>query len=423
MSAGGCAKESAQPDAPGAAPVEITVAVNAAAAEMEGLQKMLDAAKPQLDGQNITASIMQIPTDGWVPFYQKLMALQAAGTAPDVARIAEFYLPVMIAKNQVADLTDKVARLNMDDYFESAFRGASHVDGRTYGVPSGMYSTVMYFNKDLFDQAGLAYPSQDWENPNTLQEVAEMAAKLTAGSGADKVTGFGTNITTLHLQEYLLGNGGSGLYDAQGKCALMEPLNLEVYQIFGKMAVENQSMLNTNDTKVIGAADLFREGKLAMYVDGTWNQNAFKSIAKFTPGMGPVPAKPGKSVSISFLDQWIVPAGSKQQDAAWETIRALIGEEAVTVQCEYSLYGGPILRSVMESLQADYMGEAFDDTDLAMFMGSLDHLVQAPYTPAYNEYTKKHQAEVSELTLGTHSVEESVRKMVEIIDTANAMEY
>ncbi len=406
-----------------AGPLEtVQIAISASAPTVEGMNEVLDVINARLAEKNIQAELLEIPSDGWVPFYQKLMALQAAGNAPGLAQIAEFYMPVMISKNQITDLTDKLSELNMEDYFDKAFQGASVVDGKTYGIPSGQYSVVMYFNKDLFDAAGLAYPSQDWDNPTTLQEVAEMARQLTSGSGADKIYGFGTHTSILHIEHYLKGNGGPGVYDENYKCLLMEPLNLEVYQIFGQMAVQDKSMLNSNDTKVMGAADLFKEGRLAIYVDGTWNQSAFRDIDKFTPGIAAVPGKAGKGCSASFLDQWIIPAGSEQKDAAWQIIKEILAEDSQTILFDRSLFGITVRQDVLEQSLDGFVGPKFDEADREVFVESLNRLIPAPYTPAYSELNPRYTAELSQLTLGTLSVEEAVSNMVEICDTMNARE-
>ena len=400
----------------------VQIALMASAPTVEGMNEVLDLINPRLAEKNIKAELLEIPVDAWIPFYQKLMALQAAGDAPALAQIAEFYLPMMIAKNQVADITDRVAELDMSAYFEKAFQGASVVDGRTYGVPSGQYSVVTYFNKDLFDQAGIAYPSQDWDNPTTLEEMAEMAAKLTSGSGADKIYGFGCNTSILHAEHFLKGNGGPGVYDENTKCVLDEPLNLEVYELFAKMSVEDKSMLNSNDTKVMGAADLFKEGRLAIYVDGTWNQTNLRDIDKFTPGLAAVPGKAGMACSTSYLDQWIIPSGSKQQDAAWEVLKELLAEDSQKILFDRSVFGVTVSKNVMEESLDEFVGSVYDETDKAVLLESMNRMIPSPYTPAYSELNPRYVAELSQLTLGTLTPEEAVSNMVEICDTMNAKE-
>ena len=94
-------------------PTKITIALYGSADEMAVWNdQILPVINKNLEAQNITAEVLQVPADGWVQYYQKVMAMQAAGTAPDIGRISEFYLTLMIKKNQVAELTDKLADLN-----------------------------------------------------------------------------------------------------------------------------------------------------------------------------------------------------------------------------------------------------------------------------------------------------------------------
>lgn len=404
----------------------VTIALYGDANEMNVWnEKILPTINKNLADKNIVAEVLQVPADGWVQYYQKVMAMQAAGTAPDIGRISEFYLTLLSKKNQVMELTDRMGELDMSKYFERSFQGASYQDGKTYGLPSGMYTVVMYFNKDLFDAAGLPYPSQDWENPTPMAEIVDMAAKLTKGSGAEKVYGFACHTSILHLNHFLKGNGGVGLYDPETGKSMMaaDPLNLEIYKAFEQMCVVDKSMVTTSDSEIITAIDLFHEGRLAMYVDGTWNQARVKTVTDFTPGIAAVPGKAGLGNSTSFLDQYVIYNGSKNKDAAWEVLKQIESEEVLSIIAENSLYGVTIARNVLDATLKSTVGEIFDQTDIDVYLQSIEKMLVPPYTMAYSEVNPKAVAVLTQLMLGNMNAEDAAKTLDQTLDTANAEEY
>ena len=96
---------------------------------------------------------------------------------------------------QLTELSDFVARdLNMDDYDPYIFEQGMTLGG-LYGLPSGVYTLFVLYNKDLFDKAGIPYPSSDWNNTWSREEFHDIARKLTQGTGATKQFGFFANLS------------------------------------------------------------------------------------------------------------------------------------------------------------------------------------------------------------------------------------
>lgn len=97
-----------------------------------------------------------------------MVAQIAAGDPPDLGLFAESQLPMMIANGYLVDVSDVVASLDDEAYFKNTWKGTAYRDGKYYGIPPGVYHMVMYYNKDLFDKAGLPYPSAKWDDSLTL---------------------------------------------------------------------------------------------------------------------------------------------------------------------------------------------------------------------------------------------------------------
>ena len=90
-----------------------------------------------------------------------------------------------VNKGAVRPLDDLIAAAGTDLSGVQSILDSIAIDGKTYGLPYKTSSWFVVYNKDIFDAAGVPYPTGAW----TWEEYAEIAAKLTSGEGADKIYG------------------------------------------------------------------------------------------------------------------------------------------------------------------------------------------------------------------------------------------
>lgn len=396
-------------------PVVVKFAVNAYASELPGWTAMVDAANKKLAEKNIVIEMQKIPASNWGEYYQKVITQMAAGMSPDIGRIAESYMPIIINKGQVVDLTAYINTLDKDKYFAATFEGSNYVNGRYYGLPSGVYYMVMYFNKDLFDQKGIPYPSQDWNNSISFSTVREYASKLTAGEGANKTFGFYSGPYLAHIGMYSLSNGGQNIFNPDGTCAIGEQASREVYKWFDDMLRVDKSMPRPTDTRIMGAFDMFRAGRLAMLVEGTWMHGAVKQIDNFNVGIAAVPSGLGKAYSSMFVDHFVIWKGSKKVAESWEALKALYSKEAFDALAAHGVGGTPIHRETMEKIKDLMIGDV-DEADKNCFIAGLDHTLGVPYNENYEETDQKINATMDEWLLGTLTYDQYVDKVIDIIN-------
>ncbi|MDB5052223.1 MAG: hypothetical protein JWM44_273 [Bacilli bacterium] len=371
-----------------------------------------------LESKNIEIKINKIPLDSWSVYYQKVISQIAAGDSPDIGRVAEGLFPKLIQNGQVEDISDVVAKLDKSKYFENALHGSALKDGKTYGVPSGIYNTFVYINKDLFDKAKIDYPSIDWNNPITMKKLVENAKALTSGEGVNKTWGFWTSLESGHLDEFLKG-GGKGLYDEKGGSNLSDPANKKILSYFDQMMRVDKSMPQATDTKVMGPTDLFKAGKLAILVNGSWFFNEAKAV-KFKVGLAAMPSEAGKGSSMGFLDGWAVFKGAKHEAAAKEAILALASKEVNDYLSTTGEAGGPVVKSSLEDNKSKILGAPFIDSDINTYLGSLDNLVKSPYTTNQDDWTPKYNSAVEQFSLGKLSVDLFTTQADDIINKGNA---
>ena len=114
----------------------------------------------------------------------RILAAGMGGALPDVFIVKEQYWGMVKRSGFVLDLTDRVLRsgLRLSEFVPDHLEDVK-MDGRFYGMPAQGYGSegveLMAYNKDFFDRAGLAYPTDDW----TWDEFVAISRKLTRRSG------------------------------------------------------------------------------------------------------------------------------------------------------------------------------------------------------------------------------------------------
>ena len=131
---------------------------------------------------------IQIETSpqGWDGYHDKLLTELSAGTAPDLFQISYDSIPDYAAKGQLLDVTSYMGTLFAD--YDAVLKGLYTVDGKNYGLSTGLNTPCLYYNKTLLDKFGLTAPSDD-ESWDTLLERAKAATKDTDGDGKVDVWG------------------------------------------------------------------------------------------------------------------------------------------------------------------------------------------------------------------------------------------
>lgn len=147
--------------------VTITYAnFNASGSNEETLQKMYEAFHEEYP--NITVNIETI---GYDDYFTQMQTRVAGGTAPDCYELNIENFAAYANKGALAELTG----IDTSGYDETAL-SAFNVDGKQYGVPGNFSNVVLIYNKDLFDQAQIDYPNDDWTWDDALKAAEAIRA-------------------------------------------------------------------------------------------------------------------------------------------------------------------------------------------------------------------------------------------------------
>jgi len=167
------------------------------------LEKFMDA------NPDIKVEWQYVP---WQQYWEKLNATLAAGNPPDVWNTAPTYFFEYILRNQLTDLTEMLKRdVDMDDFHVQALNGYDLL-GKYYGAPINIVTAMCFFNKSLFDEAGVEPPplDGDWTWDDYLEKCQALTTALNPG---EKIMTWGGNAfqSSWWLDEVIMSNGGTPL--------------------------------------------------------------------------------------------------------------------------------------------------------------------------------------------------------------------
>lgn len=298
--------------------------------------------KANFEKQNpdIQINIIAVPYD---QFDSKLSTLVAGGTPPDIwSHWADSGFGDYVNRGLVADLTpymDEFKNKNIPDTLMDIYK----VDGKQYGIPFSSYTQFLYYNKDLFDKAGVPYPDQyEWGDPEwNWDTVVELAKKLTENYGKpDAVYGLTSNIGD-SIDSYAW-DWGADIYDEETyktgfvtESKLDDPKFIEAISFFQDLVFKEKVSPTTAITEAMQqTGDPFVTGKVAMNIIGGWGLGNYqKSGVNF--GIAPIPTGPaGTATAHLYVDPIMMSSKSKNPDASWKLVEYLTSEEGQTLWAE-----------------------------------------------------------------------------------------
>lgn len=211
-------------------------------------------------------------------------------------------------------------------------------DGSTYGIPIGFTTHALFYNKDIFKEAGIDEPTNDW----TWDDVKTAAKTITEKCDGKKGFSFQMKPDPYDYEMYLWSNGTAYVNeDGELEGNLNSDEAKEVFSMFQEMEKDEYAVATEKS-----GTDEFRSGNTAMYVYGSWSINTLKED-EVNFGVVNIPSF-GKQPSVSILSSSGISMSkdSKNKEAAWEFIKFWTSEEMNKERIGMEL---PVLYSVVES--------------------------------------------------------------------------
>ena len=340
-----------------------------------------------VDGFNKSQSRIEIELErlpgSWNEYTQKMTAQIASGNPPDIGRMAVSSMPMFISKGLLEDLTPYMSDLDMNQYYESAME-QYNLNGQMFGMPVGIYTMAMYYNKDLFEKAGVPLPPTDWNEAWTFEELRDAAAKLTKGTGANKEYGIYVDLNPERSIQYLWTNGGGFISEDKKESIIQTEQSKEALAFLQGLIRDGYSPTPA-ETQTMPADQLFLSGKLAMLVEGQWMMPAFAKIEDFEWGVAPIAVgSTGVPATPNFVDAYVIFKGSKHVEEAAEALKFFVSEEAENILVDNNIGGIPVLKSVAEARKGD-MFNPLSLEEKEVWFQSVEFSRPLPFTTNWNE--------------------------------------
>ncbi len=271
----------------------------------------------------VTVDIIQGDAGGGAVNAQaKLIALVAAGTAPDAFWTHAYISPNLQKLNLLADITAYLAAdkdIKLTDYFESATKDYS-VGGKQYGLPREATTSNLVYNKELFQKNGVAFPDDSW----TWETFLDAAKKMTKGEGAQATWGTagfaGTGSAPYYPYIKVWQEGGDIVDASRLKFTLQQSPGVDQMQWIADLITKHKVHPFGDTFPGQNMAEAWTTGRIGMVVSISVYSNFNK--AQFEWDIAPIPKGKQRLTRTASAGHSMAAAG-KNKDAAWEFLKFL----------------------------------------------------------------------------------------------------
>jgi multiple sugar transport system substrate-binding protein len=258
----------------------------------------------------------------------QLLMLNASNAMPDAGMLSAYYQRALAAKGLLVNLTEFIAEhdpsFDLDRFFPKLV-DAYRYNGDIYALPSDLDLGLLYYNKEIFDEAGLPYPDETW----TWDDYLNAAKQLTKGEGPGKV--YGTEFPD-YPQVFLWQNGADVLSEDGKTITIDSPEAIEAITFISDL-VNKHGVAPKPGTAGEGE-DRFQMGKAAMRLGyGPWYAYYGLRDVQFEWGIAPLPKGKQKSTT-AYGSSFAIFEASKNKEAAWEFIKWFLSDEQQLIRAQ-----------------------------------------------------------------------------------------
>ncbi len=359
----------------------------------------------------IQVQLQHIP--GQSDYRQRLAASFSSGEPPDVMLLNYRRFGTFAAQDGLEPLTTYLANsdvLSESDFFQPVIE-SFYLDEELWCIPQNVSSLVVYYNKDLFDAAGLSYPTNEWTHDEFLA-AARQLTQDTNGDGTIDQYGVGIKPNIFRLAPIIWQFGGQLVDDLEQPNRLMldSPEALAAFQWFVDLQVKEQVVPDAVAESAESSESRFLNGRLAMYFNSRRGVPTYRTITSFDWDVAPLP-RGEQAAGILHSDGYCMAQHTANKDAAWTFIEFA---NSVTGQTIVAASGRtvPSLVAVAES-------EAFLSPDLPpanshVYIDTIDTLGRVPIMTTWVGIEETSSEEVKRAFYGQVSVEEAAKTAVSL---------
>lgn len=350
-----------------------------------------------IDQFNAANSDVEVQLNLVPDFDTKLQTSLAGGAPPDVFYIDSFRLPDYVAAGSIDAIGDELSEV--DDFYPN-LRGAFTVGGEFYCPPKDFNTLGLQYNKDMFDAAGLDYPTADW----TWDDLAAAAETLTDADAG--VYGMTLSADLARWLAFLYQAGGTMTTEDFSAMTLDTPEALEAMEFYIGL-VQDGFAAQPADLDSGWPGEAFGKQRAAMSMEGGW---IIPYLADQFPdvnyGVTELPAGPGGDATLSFTVCYAIPAEAQNREAALRLVDYLTGPEGMKAWTDLGL-AMPTRASLRDGWLEQY-------PDLEPFLNGAEYAHPWQFTPGFQDVLDTINAGMQEAFLGTRTAEDVLQEAQEV---------
>jgi multiple sugar transport system substrate-binding protein len=321
---------------------------------------------------------VQLEPVGSGDYYARILTQIAAGDPPDLLQIGDDAVPMFVDRGAFVPLDDFISGeypLDTGIYLPGMLE-PGQIDGTQYLLPKDYSPLAVYYNKALFDAAGVAYPEDGW----TWDDFVATAQALTVTDDSGNTTQWGVQLPgpwTTGFEAFVAGAGGRLISEdgTQFVGVMDSPEVQAAVQFYSDLYHVHKVAPPPADMNAFGGGNSeFDNGQAAMRIFGRWPQAGLLENPNVDLGVVGMPAGVERA-SVLFWGGFGISSLSENPEAAWRFLRFYVGAEGAETWKDWAL---PAVTAVAEE-----SGMTSDPIEGA-WIGELNHL--APRAYVYTPY-------------------------------------
>ena len=373
-------------------------------AELAAYERLVEAF--ELEHPGIAIALRHVPSQG--DYRRRLTTEFAAGAPPDAMLLNYRRFATFAHEGGLAPITSYLASSSViqeSGYYELTIE-AFTLAGELWCLPQNVSSLLVYYNRDLFDAAGLDYPADDW----TRDEFLALARALTVDADADadgRADQYGVGISPhlFRLAPFIWQDGGELVDDpaAPTRLALDSPVALAALRWFVDLQVREGVVPDAVAELAESSESRFLNGRLGMIVNSRRVVPTYRTITGFEWDVAPLP-RGRTAAGILHSDGYCMAAAAGNKEAAWtfiEFANSAAGQELMAATGRTV----PSLRSVARS--PAFLDPLLPPANSRVFLDAIPTLGRVPVLPAWPAVEEIASREIERAFYGRVPVEEA----------------
>ena len=334
----------------------------------------------------------------------KLQTSIAAGNPPDVMSIHGAYFLPLAAKGALLDLEPLIAadkQFDLADFYPQILPICRY-EGKLYSLPRYASVYVLFYNKALFDEAGMAYPSDTW----MWADYLAAAKKLTRHSSDPDQARYGCIIDFwgARIYPWIWQNGGQVLDESRRRCLLDQPPAEGALQFLVDLARKHKVAPVISQEEARETREWFKAGRVAMFMSGAWDVQVLRRSPSLRWEVAPLP-KQKERATLAGTENYAISSKTAHPKEAWQLFTFLLSpksQEKMAAAVEKQ----PSRKSVAEG---PYLA-AKVGYNRGVFVDALGYGKLAPNVPEWDRISHLIQDRLDEIWIGQKTVARGMRQ-------------